>query len=354
MREVFESTIERLFSDHVTPAVIQECDNGRWPSELWNVLEDTGFALAPAPEEQGGAGASWDDIYVLVRSVGSHAAPVPFPEALLANWLLARVGLTPRGGVLTFAAKSSVRCENGAVSGTLTNVPWGRQAGYVVAISADVVPQVLLLEVAAASAIEQRHNVAREPRDDLTFERAISTAAVPLPEGLSSESLLLGGAMLRCAQIAGALQTALDITVRYAGERVQFGRPISAFQAVQQHLAVLAEHTVSSIVAAEAAFCEAGDDLRWLPIVAAKVCTSEAASAGASIAHAVHGAIGFTLEHPLHFITQRLWAWRSEYGSQSDWARRLGAAVCSAGSQGLWPLLTQRDSYDGTSMETSR
>ncbi len=66
-----------------------------------------------------------------------------------------------------------------------------------------------------------------------------------------------------------------------------------------------------------------------------------AADKGASLAHQVHGALGFTLEHPLHFATRRLWAWRSEYGAERDWALVLGRHAAAQGADGLWPLLAR-------------
>ena len=68
----------------------------------------------------------------------------------------------------------------------------------------------------------------------------------------------------------------------------------------------------------------------------------EAASQGAAIAHQAHGAIGFTAEHILHRFTTRLWAWRDEYGSESEWAVRLGQAVARNGADALWPLVASR------------
>ena len=65
-------------------------------------------------------------------------------------------------------------------------------------------------------------------------------------------------------------------------------------------------------------------------------------SRGAAIAHQVHGAIGFTHEHSLHFATRRLWAWREEFGADAWWAERLGQAAIAAGAAGFWPALTQR------------
>ena len=66
----------------------------------------------------------------------------------------------------------------------------------------------------------------------------------------------------------------------------------------------------------------------------------EAAGRGSKVAHQVHGAIGFTHEHELHYRTRRLWAWRDEMGSETWWAARVGEAVLARGADGLWPLLT--------------
>ena len=66
----------------------------------------------------------------------------------------------------------------------------------------------------------------------------------------------------------------------------------------------------------------------------------EAARDGAAMAHQVHGAIGFTQEHVLHRYTQRLLAWRDDFGSESRWAARLGSMVAAAGADALWPTMT--------------
>ena len=162
-----------------------------------------------------------------------------------------------------------------------------------------------------------------------------------LPPGVSADVLLLGGALLRSAQIAGAAQALLDMTSKYAGERSQFGRPIGAFQAIQQQLAVFAEQLAAAGIAAEAAFVESDTALAALTIAVAKVSTAEAASSAAGIAHSVHGAIGFTQEYSLHLLSRRLWAWRSEFGSASLWSQRIGQLVCASGGEDYWSLLTE-------------
>ena len=112
------------------------------------------------------------------------------------------------------------------------------------------------------------------------------------------------------------------LTVAYAGERRQFGRPIAAFQAVQQQLCHDRPGRVLVAVAAV-------DGARSLPgvfeIAAAKAIASRAALTATRAAHQVHGAMGMTQEYRLHHFSRRLWAWRSEYGDEQQWAGRLGA-----------------------------
>ena len=335
---------------------------------IWAAIEESGFSVAGAPEELGGSAASWNELYVIVRACGRYTVPAPLPEALLANWLLGRAGLEAVGGALSIGAASTLVLENGKVSGQLTDVPWGRHVGHVVALAGAATPAVVpelvpaatrgaapagtpalapalaptlvLLRVQDASRQTLRLNLAGEPRDDLHFEAAQPIATAALPSALPADVLLLGGAMLRSAQMAGTLQAALDMTARYATERSQFGRPIAGFQAIQHRLAVLAEHTAGAMVASEAAFAESGDRLATLPVMAAKVCASEAAGIAADTAHAVHGAIGITQEHALHLLTQRLWAWRSEFGTLTFWAQRIGRDVCAGGGRQFWPALT--------------
>jgi acyl-CoA dehydrogenase len=122
---------------------------------------------------------------------------------------------------------------------------------------------------------------------------------------------------------------------------VQFGKPIASFQAIQQQLAVLAGYVAAAGIAAEAAICDLEETERLSRSAAvAKIRCGEAAGAAASIAHQVHGAIGITKEHSLHFATRRLWSWRAEFGAESSWAERIGRAVAAAGADAYWPQMT--------------
>jgi acyl-CoA dehydrogenase len=153
--------------------------------------------------------------------------------------------------------------------------------------------------------------------------------------GLSKDGALPALAVIRSAQIAGALNRCLELSVDYAGLRSQFGRPIGKFQAVQQMAAKLALETAAAKAAADFGL----RTLHASPMLAsgsAKVRASRAAGLGAGLAHQIHGAIGVTEEHALQLYTRRLWQWRDEAGSEHHWSERLGRHAIDYGAPGLW------------------
>lgn len=350
MRQMFDSTVERLFADLASPAAVLACEDGVWPHAMWAAVEESGFHLALAPEPLGGVGAAWVDVCGVIRLAGRHTLPLPLPEAMLANWLLGAAGLAPAPGAVSVAAAgvNALRLHGGVVNGEACDVPWGGAVPFVVAVTGGDEPAVVMLPTESAQRRDSA-NTAAEPRATLLFQDVAPVAQAPLPSGWPADVLLLGGAMLRSAQIAGALEAVLEMATGYASERVQFGKPIGSFQAIQHQVAVLAEHAAATVMAAETAFAAAEPRIVRLPAIAAKICASEAAGIGASVAHAVHGAIGFTHEHALHLSTRRLWAWRSEFGSATAWSQRLGRAVCAAGPAAFWPGVT--DGHFNTLME---
>jgi acyl-CoA dehydrogenase len=342
-------TVTRLFGDLVTKELIESAEQGAWPDKLWRALEEGGLTLPVVPEASGGAGGMWIDAHVVVRAAGKHNAPVPLAETIVAGWLLARSGLEVPLGPLTLAPVREgerltlTRAGGGwRLTGTVTGVPWGAAAGHVVVVAEAEGGTMLALAARGAGRVTADRNLAREPRDTLVFDGAAVVAAAPLGDRVGVDGALVYGAMIRAAQMAGALESLLEQSVRYATERKQFGRPIGNFQAIQHNLAILAGHVAASGIAAEHAFGAADRGDPAFEVAVAKVRAGEAAGIGAGIAHQAHGAIGFTYEHSLHFSTRRLWSWRAEFGSESRWAQRLGRDVAARGADRLWSELTAR------------
>jgi len=111
---------------------------------------------------------------------------------------------------------------------------------------------------------------------------------------------------------------------------------------VQQSLAILAVETAAIDVAGQGAAAALDRGEAAFENAAAKLRTNMAIGTGTSIAHQVHGAIGFTYEYDLHRYTRRLMGWRSEFGNDRHWAERTGAFALKAGGAGLWGALTER------------
>jgi acyl-CoA dehydrogenase len=189
----------------------------------------------------------------------------------------------------------------------------------------------LLLQLAGQS-IEPHHNLAGEPRGSLTV------AGMPVTR--VDEDVFLLGALARVAQIAGALDAALEKSVIYANERQQFGRPLGKFQAVQQNLATFACEAAATNCAAMGAAQAMARGHAPFEIAAAKLRANRAIGSGTAIAHQVHGAIGFTREYSLHPLTRRLWSWRSEFGTDGYWSEKLAAPIIARGADNFWPDLT--------------
>lgn len=353
--QMLADTVTRLLRDMpVQEAAANESISGKaggvvspaWHAGLWAQVVDLGLTLLLVSDEKGGVGGDWEDALAVLQPLGYYAAPIPVGEAMLANRLLADAGLEPTDGVTTLAVdiEGALTWQHGgfAFNGQLKGVPWGRQAGTVVTVVLlDGRPHVVALSRGDASAITQAQNLAFEPRDDLRFENVgVRAAALDSRE---ARALFDYAALLRLAQITGALEAALHRSIDYAKERKQFGRAIGQFQAVQQQLALFGVEAAAVACAARSAFRAAARGDAAFAIAAAKLRANMAIGVATATAHQVHAAIGFTWEYALRQSTQRLWSWRSEFGNDRYWADRIGSAVAVRGADHFWSDLTSRD-----------
>ena len=338
----------RIFQDLCDPQTITNAADDSWKEPLWSALEESGLTQAWTPDDLGGAGATIVDGFDVLQVAGEFAVPVPLAETLLAGWLLSRAGIIVPAGAMTIAparpGESLTLGDDGRLSGTVRDIPFADEAEKIAVIARRGGGHVVVLVDRAACAMGDGSSLASEARCRVGFDGVVpEEVSVPV-EGLNEDSLMQMGAAVRAAQMAGALQTILDISVEYAKERVAFERPIGKFQAVQHNLARLAGEVAAAVAAAGSVAYTLGntesfDDHVFLEVASAKIRIGEAAGEGAGIAHQAHGAIGFTAEHILHRFTTRLWSWRDDFGSESAWAVRLGEMVAARGADELWPLV---------------
>jgi acyl-CoA dehydrogenase len=339
MDGLLSDAASRLFADEVTQAVLAAAEGGAFPTALWTAIEAAGLDRALVPEAAGGFGVDPVEALSLLRLAGRAAAPVPLAETMLASWLLAEAGLELPPGVLTLASGEAMRLTRDGpgwrLSGTMHAVAWARDAVGIAVLAAAEGQNFAVLLPHGSFETEPGANMAGEPRDTVRCDARLTSAQVA-PSDLGFVELRAAGAATRALMIAGALEEICEMSVRYAQERSQFGKPIGRFQAVQQNLAVLAGQAAAAGAAAE--ICAEGfaEGIALPAIAAGKLRAGEAAGAGAAIAHQVHGAIGFTREHALHRLTRRLWAWRDEYGGEAEWGALLGRHAAALGPERLW------------------
>lgn len=350
---LIEDSAAKLFSTQVDKDRRLRAESGEWDAALWQQITDSGFHLLLATEAAGGYGEGWTAAYPLLRGLGYWQVPLPLAETMVAAQLASLAGFDLPEGPMTLIEQGqgsqlsvSGTGADATVSGGAHQVPWARHAAAALVSLQD--GRLALLDLQATGVTVQPHvNHAGLPSDTLVLDHARlqAVAASPLPLARPVWTL---GAAARSAMLVGALESALEQAVRHAGERVQFGKPLGKYQAIQQQLALMAGDVAAARTAALVAMADAPGGAQTscaathFSTAVAKVRSGEAATRGTGIAHQVHGAIGFTHEHALHFATRRLWAWRAEFGSDADWALALGRAAIAARSAGFWAGVTAK------------
>ena len=314
---MFAQAIEDILEDQCTPAVVRAIEAGGSTAALWQALQGAGFLELLASEDAGGAGLPLADLFPILCSFGRYTVPVPVAQTIVARALLGSQFAMPSGMITLGAALR--READGAIVCSFT--PYGRVADFVLAQDSDA---LLLLPCAAA----QRE--ASGVHGSLTATLRWSDARVATHVPGAGPLLPTFAAALHAALLSGAMTRVFEMTLKHCNDRIQFGKTLGKFQAVQHQLSVMAEHVAAASMAAEAAFHTDAAAPSLLAAAMAKSRTSEAAVLVASIAHALHGAIGIAEEYDLQLLTRRLHEWRMAHGSEAHWNVLIGQRVLAA------------------------
>lgn len=333
-QDLFAEALERLLKQHAQAA------EGVWPAGLWDALDEMELPRASLDEALGGGDVALADLFGVIGLVGRETVAVPLVESLVAGRLANVAGMPLPRGITTVGAGSSLRLARSGtawrLSGAIPNVPWGRQAQVVVA--AAVADGIDYLVAVAPGEVVEGINYAGEPRDSLAFVDLVIDLSQVAPLPAAADRVSQHMACARAVQMAGAIATVQAICIDYVKARVQFGKALAQFQAIQQSVAQLAEHAEAASVAASCGWSALGGPHEALWAALAKTRLGDAATLTAAIAHQVHGAIGFTREYRLQLFTRRLWSWREEFGNERIWGAAAGRALAAA-PRGGWAVL---------------
>ncbi|GIF22814.1 alkylation response protein AidB-like acyl-CoA dehydrogenase [Actinoplanes tereljensis] len=281
--------------------------------QLWTQLADLGVTALAIPARHGGLDATPIDLVIAAEELGHHAVPGPIPETLATvPTLLAALTETVPGGE---AERWLSELAAGRALATLTAPPW-----LPFAVDADAAELVLLVDGDAVGTARRGTVHSSMDRTRRLYE---VESAGPVEICPAVGRALDLGALVCAAQLLGAGRALLEAAVAHARTRVQFGRAIGGFQAVQQRLADVAV----GLEFARPLVYAAAVTLTPRDVSAAKVACSDAANRAARAALQVHGAIGYTQEHGLGRWVTKVRALSLSWGAPADHRARVMAEL---------------------------
>ncbi len=319
---------------------MEEDERGYTP-EMWQKIADQGWLGLAFPEEYDGAGLGFMDLNILLEEMGRYMLPGPFFATVVMGGLaileggsesqkkeylpriaqgqiLVTLALTETngrwdaGGIDTTALMDG---EEWVLNGVKLFTPYAHVSDYLIVVArtgpefenislfltprtADGVSQTLLKTIASDRQSEVVLENVRLPASALIGEL---NGAWPVMEKVKAF-----GAVGKCAELSGATQQVLDMTVEYAKQRLQFGRPIGSFQAIQHHCANMAMDVEGSkYITYQAAWALADGLDASREVSLAKAWVSDASKRVCATGHQCHGAIGFTKEHDMQLFSRR-------------------------------------------------
>ncbi|MGH3878113.1 MAG: acyl-CoA dehydrogenase family protein [Actinophytocola sp.] len=305
-QELIQRTAREFLAAHTDASARSvAADPAGYSAGLWKEIVELGWT-----------GVAFDDAMgflegcLLAEEFGRFAVPSPFAVSLACGMAVPSLREEIAAGrVYTFAS---------AVDGAASLVPYAASADGFVVASGDSVSVV-----DAADEVERQDVVGLDPKYRVRFSSPGS------PVDASPASVRAFGAAATCAEMVGGAQAVLDESVSYATQREQFGKPIGAFQAVQHHCANMAIDVLGSRFIAYEAIWRLGRGLdAAVEVAVAKSWVGEAYQRVCALGHQIHGAIGFTAEHDLHFHTRHATASALAFGDADthteELARQLG------------------------------
>ncbi|UOD51218.1 acyl-CoA dehydrogenase family protein [Orrella daihaiensis] len=316
--ELYES-LDKLLAAQDLPAKIRATGRSGCAADLVAPLVESGFLDVMVSEEAGGAGLGWAQAWEVLFAAGRHGLPVPMGTTVFARALLANLGQTLPDGAITASGFAQLNADGALVA---RDLPSSKLSTYALLQHQDTVyllplSQAQITDVGGPGCFDGQATWA----PTVVNQSAIGTA----PRAMVAH----GVALALAVQMAGVAARVLELTLTYANDRVQFGKPIGKFQALQQQISEMAELVYGARMASQIG-CQTE---QWQPEFeaarVAKTQTSAVAPRIAAIAHAVHAAIGVTYEYDLQLYTRRLYEWARLGGGEGYWAQQIGLTALS-------------------------
>ena len=355
IQQMLKNSAREFLSQECPLTLVREMeeDNRGYTDELWRQISGLGWPGIAFPEQYGGTGGSFLDLAVLLEEIGRSLTPGPFfSTVVLGGFTVLDAGTdTQKQRILPGICTGQTLMTLALTEASATYEPWGiettatregdgfridgqklfvpdAQAATVMLVAARTSQsgnpaQGLTLFLVNADTpgltVNQLSTISSDRQCEVVLEGVTVPAEAVLGE-LDQGWPIIQRALQRavagkCVEMLGGADAVVEMTVEYAKQRTQFGRPVGTFQAVQHHCANMATDVEGCRqIAFQAAWKISEGEPAEREVAMAKAWVSAAYQRVCNLAHQCHGAIGFTKEHDLQLYTRRAKVQELTYG----------------------------------------
>ena len=368
-QEMVKKMARDFLTDKLPKAVVKEIEESElgYSPELWREIAELGWVGLVLPEEYGGGGMGFLDLAVLLEEMGRACLPGSYFSTVVLGGLpildagseeqkqqylpkiasgetiftLALTEPSARYDAAAIGVKATADNNAYVLNGTKLFVPDAHIADYMLVVARTDEKSEgedgITIFIVDAKSPGISCTVLKTMASDNLCEVVFNQVSVPkenilgqLNQGWGEvQRIVQRAAVAKCCEIVGCVQQALDMTVDYAKERKQFDRPIGSFQVIQHYCADMATDVDGARLSTYQAACMLSEGLPCtLEVAVAKAWAGEASQRIMALAHQIHGAIGYSIDHDLQFYTRRAKAAEVTFGDASFYreivAREMG------------------------------
>ena len=327
-QQAIKRTAKDLLADRFKLERVRElAEAGTYDDDAWKELCELGWPGIFIDEQYGGQGLGIVELIILMEELGYTLAPVPFLSNAAAGLMIQAAGSDEqKQRWLPGIASGEARGAAALVRGDEAKLVPDGDSAEVIVLCADGGVSVVERSAADVEPVATMDSTRR-------YARVRAGGGEPLPGEVGPG--VGAGLLAVSAELTGVAQRAMEMAVEYARDRKQFGRPIGAYQAVSHRCAQMLLETEGARSATYYGAWTADAQPEELELAAsmAKAYSSDAGWRVCSSSLQVHGGIGFTWEHDLHFLLKRakvdalLWGSASEHRERVAGLSEVGEAA---------------------------
>lgn len=286
-------------------------------------------------EDLGGAGMTLTDIIPIIQLSAQYGTPIPFIETIISNFLLSELNIKAENDFITLTNKTeNILIKKNKISGNFKSIPYLHLAEKIL-VETEIKNQKYIILFKKGGKLTLEKNFLSEPKFDLDASELEIISMMEKPEPIDVQNLLIN---VRSIQSFGAMEKILKLCIEYCSQRKQFGRTLSKFQMIQNHISEIALEVAASGASLSTLKNNNKNFYNLKSTAIPKIRTGIASGKVIALSHQVHGAMGFTKEYELSYFTKALNSWRNEFGNEIYWQNILGKLFLNQ-NKNFWEFL---------------